>query len=327
MRHYCTYFDKNYLLRGLTLFRSLQEHEKDFVLWVLCCDEGTFQALQTLNVSHLRPIRLSEVEKFEPRLASAKAGRSRVEYLWTLSPIWPLYLFERYLEIENLTYLDADLFFYSSPDPVFAEVGAASVSMFSHRYADADDPMNVNGIYNVGWLNFRRDENALGCLREWREQCLEWCYDRCEDGKYGDQTYLDHWPRDHKGVCVVEHEGAGIAPWNWRRYRFRKSGGKIYCNDESLIFFHFHGLRLLNSWLYDAFYSSFVNGEMPPHVRHWLFDPYLKTMAETAQWARAHGCTVNFGYMPVSQYMKNYGVRTSIKKLARRQIIIHRGLK
>ena len=81
MRYYCAYLDKNYLLRGLTLFRSLQKHACEFVLWVLCCDEVSFAALQTLNLSNLQPIRLGEIEKFEPRRAPLKTRRSHVEYL------------------------------------------------------------------------------------------------------------------------------------------------------------------------------------------------------------------------------------------------------
>ena len=327
MRHYCTYFDRNYLLRGLTLFRSLERHAGRFVLWVLCCDETSFCTLEALNLPNLRPVRLSEIERFEPRLAAPKTERSRVEYLWTMSPIWPLYLLEHYAEIDHLTYLDADLFFYASPAPVFAEIGAASIAMFSHRYADPNDAANVNGVYNVGWLSFRRDETALKCLRRWREQCLEWCYAYTDEGRYGDQKYLDEWHRLYASTHVIEHAGAGIAPWNWLNYRFERAGDELLCDGEPLIFFHFHGLRILNSWLYDTYYTTRIYGVMPKPTRRLLFEPYLQAMTETARWTRARGAEVDFGYLPLPKYMKSYGVRTSVKKLARRQMFVYRGLK
>ena len=314
-------------LRGLTLFRSLQKHAGEFVLWVLCCDEVSFQNLQTLDLPDLRPVRLAQIEAFEPRLAGAKANRNAVEYLWTLSPVWPLYLLEREPQIEQLTYLDADLFFYASPAPIFEEIGAASIAMFSHRLPPQTRHMEVNGIYNVGWLTFARDQNAFDCLRQWREQCLDWCYDRCEDGKYGDQAYLDAWPRSHGGVHVIEHEGAGIAPWNWGRYHFSQRAGQIGCNDAPLIFFHFHGLRFLNSYFYDAFFSGLVHGEMPPRLRNWIFGPYLRAMKQTARWARARGCRIRWGHAGFRGYMNSYGTRILFTKLVRLSFSFSPGMK
>ena len=327
MKHYCTYFDSHYFLRGLTLFRSLQEHAGDFTLWVLCCDEASFENLRKLDAPNLRPVQLSEIEAFEPRLAIAKANRNAVEYLWTLSPIWPLFLFEREPQIEQLTYLDADLFFYASPAPIFDEIGANSIAMFAHRLPPHTKHMEINGVYNVGWLTFARDANALACLNEWREQCLDWCYDRCEDGKYGDQSYLDAWPGSHGGVHIIEHEGAGIAPWNWTSYRWSQRAGQIYCNDEPLIFFHFHGLRFLNSCFYDAYYSGLTHGEMPSQLRSWLFDPYLNCMKQTASWARARGCSIGWGHLGLRGYLNSYGKKILLTKLARRSFTFSPGLK
>ena len=328
MKHYCTYFDTHYMLRGLTLYRSLQRHGGVFTLWVLCCDDLSFDNLTRLNQPNLKPVRLSEVEAFEPRLARAKANRSHVEYLWTLSPVWPLYLFERDPTIDFLTYLDADLFFYSSPQPIFDEIGDKSISIFSHRHTPQDQHLTINGIYNVGWCGFRRDEMALKCLNKWREQCLEWCYARTEPGRHGDQKYLDEWPQLYgDALCVIEHVGAGIAPWNWTRYRFSQRGKTVLCDGVPLIFFHFHGLRIFNSWLYDTFYTTNTHAIMPPRTRFRLFNPYMSAMRLTAHWLRARGGLVNFGYVPIGKYMVSHGVRTFLKKAARGQLVVHRGLK
>ena len=331
MRHFCTYFDSNYMLRGLTMFRSLQEHSPAFTpaftLWVLCCDAAAFEALQKLAIDNLRPILLSEVEAFEPRLALAKANRSRVEYLWTLSPIWPLFLLEKQPQIEMITYLDADLFFYASPEPIFGEIGANSIAMIAHRFAERNRRMEGNGIYNVGWLTFRRDENALSCLNQWREQCLEWCYDYAQDGKYGDQKYLDRWQSEFAGVHIIQHAGTGVAPWNWQNHPVTRRDGQLYVEVTPLIFFHFHGLKFLTSWLYDACFAGRLYGELPSPMRHLLFDSYLAAMRQTANWARVRGIAVTYGPPTLRSYLNTPNRRVFLSKLLRRQLWVRPNMK
>ena len=56
----------------------------------------------------------------------------------------------------------------------------------------------VHYIYNI----LKRAENILN---KWIGQCIDWCYARYEDGKFGDQKYLDKWPDDYTNVHILEH--------------------------------------------------------------------------------------------------------------------------
>ena len=46
---------------------------------------------------------------------AVKPDRSPVEYLWTSTPALPLYMFSAHPELDEVTYLDADLMFFSDP--------------------------------------------------------------------------------------------------------------------------------------------------------------------------------------------------------------------
>ncbi len=80
MRHFCTYFDRNYLLHGLTMYRSLRAHSEPFRLHVLCLDDATHDFLSALGHDELQPIALEDFERGDEALAQAKQNRSRVEY-------------------------------------------------------------------------------------------------------------------------------------------------------------------------------------------------------------------------------------------------------
>jgi GT2 family glycosyltransferase/tetratricopeptide (TPR) repeat protein len=248
-RYYCTYFDRNYLLKGMALLDSLNRHEEsEFILYAVCMDEITRTLLNKLSLPNVVTIPIYEVEKGNEALIAAKKSRSLVEYYWTTTPSIISYILENHDEIDILTYLDADLYFYSSPDPIFAELGGRSILIHEHRFSPSMTYLGeTNGKYNVGLLSFRNDVSGITALRWWRERCLEWCYDRYEDGKMGDQMYLDDWPTRFENVVVLQHLGGGVGPWNHDQYRWSADAlGRVFVNEQPLIFFHFHAFSMMS---------------------------------------------------------------------------------
>jgi hypothetical protein len=273
MRYYCTYFDHNYLPRGLALYYSLRRHAPDFELWVLCLSGQCHEWLTQKKLPGIRPISLEEFEQADHDLLCAKQNRSIVEYYFTCSPSLPRFVFAHASQADLVTYLDSDLYFFRDPEPVFAEIGARSVAIIAHRFPPALKHLEETGIYNVGWVSFRRDEKARACLEWWRARCLEWCYDKVEPGRYADQKYLDQWPSLFEGVATLENKGANLAPWNLANYQIRFIDGRVRVDSDELVFFHFHGFQPVNPWLYDPRLKRF--GARPGRVvRRHIFLPY-----------------------------------------------------
>jgi len=250
MRHFCTYFDSNYLLRGITLYRSLAEHcKKPFRFYALCLDEDAFNALTKLGEENIVPIELENVEQWDNELLAAKGNRSRIEYYFTLSPILPLYVLEHF-DVDIVTYLDADLMFFSGPDPIYEELGDASIFVTEHRFSEKLKHLEKFGRFNVQCQAFRNDDVGLRCLHRWRKQCLDWCYDRLENGKFADQKYLEEWPELYGDSLVIsQHPGIGVAPWNIEEALLKRANDDFLVKGASLVFFHFHGLKILGSHL------------------------------------------------------------------------------
>jgi hypothetical protein len=258
VRHYCTYFDSRYLVRGFALFSSLREQSKEpFTLWILCFDDLTFQVLERLSLTEVKLIPGERLEVWDKELQKAKRNRNRIEYYWTCTPILPLYVLSEDPTIDLITYIDADLFFFGDPQPLFEELGDKSILIFEHRYVPeyAVDE-SVSGKYNVGMISFRKDKNGLKCLHWWRERCLEWCLNRSEDGKFGDQKYLDEWPTLFDGVVVSQHKGADLAPWNLANYSLRPLNSSLLISGKPIIFYHFHGFQKVGkNIVFPAYYD------------------------------------------------------------------------
>ncbi len=250
-REFCTLFDSGYLFKALALYDSLERHCERFHLTALCFDEEAERLLRLLALPNLTALPLAELESRDPALAGTKAGRNRFEYCCTATPALPLHLLESRAELEEITYLDADLFFFSSPEPLFAELGDASVLITPHRFPDYLRHYQANGIFNVQFMTFRRDERGLAALRWWHNRCVEWCYLRLEDGKFADQKYLDDWPERFEGVHVLRHPGGGLAPWNLDRHTLSRKDGQVLVDGEPLVFFHFHRVRMRLDGGYD----------------------------------------------------------------------------
>ena len=246
VRHYCTLFDRNYLTRGVALARSLIAREKSpYVLHAVCLDELSRAVLASLSIPNVMPAGLHQVEEGDSALLGSRADRSLVEYYFTLTPSIIKWVQEKRAGGGQVTYLDSDLYFFSSPDAAFGEMEGHSVLIHGHRFSPGLAHLATdNGIYNVGLLSFRGDARARGVLAWWRARCIEWCKAIPENGKMGDQKYLDDWPTRFPGVRVLEHVGAGLAPWNLEQYRLEAGPPVPRVDGLPVVFFHFHALGM-----------------------------------------------------------------------------------
>ena len=258
-RHFCTLFDRNYVFKALGLHCSLLAPlpvvPPDRLL-LRRRGEARGRRARATERLHRRPRRARGLRR---RLLAVKPDRSPVEYMWTATPSLPLYELGTRPELEEVTYLDADLMFFSDPEPIFEELGDDSVLITPHRFSPELAHHAINGIYNVQFLTFRRDERGLEALNWWHDRCIEWCYYRFEDGKLGDQKYLDDWPERFEGVHVSRHKGCGLAPWNITQFDVRETPDGIYVDEDPLIFFHYHRVRLLEDgylWRPPGYYVS-----------------------------------------------------------------------
>jgi hypothetical protein len=257
MLHFCTLFDSNYLARGLVTYESLMSAtEGSAHLYVFAFDDLCLTILKAMNLPNLTVVSLAEFE--DEDLLRIKPTRSRGEYCWTCTSSTIHYCINTF-DLPHCIYIDADMVFYKNPQILIDEMPpSANVLITEHRYTPQYDKSKLSGKYCVQFMYFDNSENGKMVLNWWRARCLEWCFNRHEDGKFGDQKYLDDWLTRFNGVHSLQHFGGGLAPWNVQRFDFQQVENRIIGTPKSdiinpkytegssfeAVFFHFHGVKL-----------------------------------------------------------------------------------
>ncbi|MCB9496551.1 MAG: glycosyl transferase [Fibrobacteria bacterium] len=275
--HFCTLFDGGFLLQGLALHASLRRHAPDSVLWVLCMDEAASRALRTLDLPGLRILELPEVET--PALLSVKPGRSRGEYCWTLTSSLILHLLESRPELARVTYLDADLWFLDSPDRILRQMEERDghTLLTPHDYDPEHDQSVQSGRYCVQFVPVRNTPEGLAIVRWWRDRCIEWCFGRQEDGKFGDQKYLDEWiPLFGKAAVEISDPSLTVAPWN-----AVKNADRI----DRAVLYHFHDLRIHEGGDVRLWRLYRISRD----IERTAYAPYLRELAAARTLLARHG--------------------------------------
>ena len=264
--NFCTLFDSNYIHKGIALHQSLINVNCDFNLFILALDDDCFYKLTNLNLQNVFVIKLENFETKE--LLSVKKSRTIAEYCWTCGPSLIYYCINKF-SLDSCTYLDSDMMFYKSPKTIFDEIGDNSIAITEHFTEKIDE---LTGRFCVQFVYFKNDTEGLSALKWWRDKCIEWCFSRFEDGKYGDQKYLDYFPSLFEKICILKNRGAGVAQWNAFQYDFSKFGKIIFNTEEiDIIFYHYHGTRIelnhsvliLKTITYDLNYDLNINCYLP----------------------------------------------------------------
>ncbi len=239
--HFVTLFDSKFLPQGMALHSSLMSHAEPFHLWILCMDDLAESRLRSLSLPNVSLIPLKEVETKE--LLEVKEGRSRGEYCWTLTPFTPQFVFDRDPNIQRVTYLDADLYFFSNPRALLDEFSESGkhVLITEHAFSPEYEGMRKWGRFCVQFMTFRNTSESRKVMKWWQDRCIEWCFARLEDGRFGDQLYLENWPTQFEAeVHVLLQTDRTLAPWNVAHVLGVKR------STIAPVFFHFHGFRIIS---------------------------------------------------------------------------------
>lgn len=291
MEHYVTLFDSLFLPQGLALHTSMERHAGSYRLWVLCMDDEVHGALTKTALPNVSLLKLSALETEE--LREVRPGRTKGEYCWTVTPFAPRFVFEADASVLRVTYIDADMWFRKSPAPIFREFEGSGkqVLITDHGYAPEHDQTATSGQFCVQFMTFTRAGGEV-VRKWWEERCVEWCFDRMEEGRFGDQRYLDDWPeRFADTVHVLQHPEWMLAPWNATRFPY-----------GSGILHHFHGLRIISN---DR--CALPNYPIPPIALSSLYWPYLLDLRAGVDFMQRSG----WEFQPQCRYID----KTKITKL------------
>lgn len=294
MEHYVTLFDSLYLPQGISLHRSMERHIKKYILWIICMDKKTLDILNKLGLPNVRLLYIGDLETKE--LLSIKPDRTKGEYCWTLSPFAPKFIFEVDRDIDRVTYIDADLWFRNNPNEIFAEFESSgkSVLITEHHYAPEYDQSSKSGKYCVQFMTFTKNDGEF--VRQWwQDRCIEWCFARFEDGKFGDQKYLDDWTqRFPKHVHVLKNAELILAPWNATRFSYKNS-----------VIWHFQGLKLINKNA--SLFAFFGFYKLPSITRKHIYFQYLKDLCYSINLLNKHNHIIQTqGRMTEWQKIKHF---------------------
>ncbi|MDC0479160.1 hypothetical protein OAN35_03020 [Flavobacteriaceae bacterium] len=272
---FCTFFDSNYYAHGLTMIHSLLKVDRQAVIYVVAMDNNCYNSLNEISNTRIKVFSIKGIEDHYPNLKITKSIRTKVEYYYSAKGFICHYILSKSDDIKSITYLDSDLFFFSNPKPIFDELNGASIGITKHNFHWLCLHQKKYGLFNAGWITFKKDLKGIKCLEDWMNDCVNWCYGYLEGEKYADQKYLNAWPKKYSGVRIINTKGANVALWNIKNYKISIKETNIFINKSPLIFYHFASLKQLDKNIFSTSLSS-VLVSCKGLLRDKIYIPYLK---------------------------------------------------
>ena len=242
-KYICTYFNIDYLARGLALIESINNNNLDTIIYVLAIDEKVEIHLKN-KFNNVKVINMNYYNKHN-NITKTKFSDQK-QFFFSITPNLCKMLLTENEEIDILLYLDADVYVTSNITPIYNEFNNFSVGVCSHRRNKFIELFfNNYGNFNVGVNLFRNDKVGRKCLSDWSKECNDW-YPNQPGYKlsfFSDQIFLDKWPIIYKNKFIeIKNIGVNVAPWNAINYNFKYSNNNLYVNNNKVIIYHFSSL-------------------------------------------------------------------------------------
>jgi hypothetical protein len=147
-------------------------------------------------------------------------------------------------------FLDPDCYMFGDPSGLLANFAEHSILITPHQTkAETDDRMmfrEINhlrfGIYNLGFLGVRNDDEGRRFATWWQKRLSKYCLIDLQTGLFTDQRWIDHVPVFFNRVKILRDSVYNVACWNFRDRLIQGDPAKSVTADGlPICFFHFAG--------------------------------------------------------------------------------------
>lgn len=267
----------NHLAHCKTMVRSFMEHHQGYEIVIGLVDKID----NRFTEEEFHPCRLVEIEKMGiPDFQDLLFRYTVIELNCAMKVFVAEYIFQQY-HPDILLYLDSDMWVKGSLQELEAQLAEHPILLTPHFTVPLPDntakPLERDllrsGIYNAGFMAYRRSDTVTRFLQWWREHMRGECYYNFAEGMGVDQIWLNLVPLLFEETGIVRHPGANVAYWNLHERSLSEADGQVMVNGtQRLLFLHISGYRFDEPEKISRHQDRFLMNDQP--VLRKMLDEY-----------------------------------------------------
>jgi hypothetical protein len=224
-----------------------------------------------MQMQRLSKVNIIDIQDLSPDVKRQKRERPWNYYCFGLAPEVLAYV--AMTTHQQVTYLDADTYWFGDPKLAFDEMGDKELAIVSHNFPPHDfERLSPNGLFNVSLVSVKNTPDARMVLTAWRDGVRN----KCDKESCGDQKYLDQFPSllGNK-LHIFDGKRIGAGPWNVYTYTM-KPGPQVLCgidygsNYHPMLYYHFHELKV------DGLNTYLTGYPLTNENKEFIYVPYLR---------------------------------------------------
>ncbi len=267
----------NHLAHCKTMVRSFMEHHQGYEIVIGLVDKID----DRFTEEEFLPCRLVEIDKMGiPDFQELLFRYTVIELNCAMKVFVAEYIFQQY-QPDILLYLDSDMWVKGSLQELEAQLAEHPILLTPHFTVPLPDntakPLERDllrsGIYNAGFMAYRRSDTVTRFLQWWREHMRGECYYNFAEGMGVDQIWLNLVPLLFEETGIVRHPGANVAYWNLHERSLSEQDGVVMVNGtHRLLFLHISGYRFDEPEKISRHQDRFLMSDQP--VLREMLDTY-----------------------------------------------------
>lgn len=234
----------NYIGFAATLMQSVREHHPESDRYIILSDAmREFPDVDlAANLVCCDDVNIGLIDNM-------KLWYTVIEFNTAVKPFAFTHFFE-HKGYDEALYIDPDILLFRPLSEVVDALVDHSCVLTPHMMHPLQDGMEPSdltimksGVYNLGFLALRNDEDGRRLARWWSDRCYTSCRVDIAGNMFTDQRWMDLAPVFVDKPKILRHPGYNIAYWNLAHREVSQQGDQWLVDGLPLAFFHFSGIK------------------------------------------------------------------------------------